>query len=136
MAEMTGADDAQNTILEFEKLRTAQGYSSLSYGRHSISNNFPSHLYFNSFINVRAAFAILGDVFVNGQGQDVWCRSKIIIKDTTMYKPGSIFDDLVEESCFYFHLFYKYYYPFGPDVCEINSQIGDTNTLHFCICSD
>jgi hypothetical protein len=75
-------------------------------------------------------------VYVNGQGQDVWCRSNKIINDTTMYRPGYLLDDLVTESCSYFDLFNKYYWVVVGEICEMNTYIGKFDSGDYCVCSE
>lgn len=82
------------------------------------------------------AFAIVNDVYLNGQDQDVWCRSNKIIDDLTMYKPGYFLNNLVVETCNYFDIVLKYYYIITNGGCEVNKYIGELNSHEYCLCSN
>jgi hypothetical protein len=133
VAELLNKVDFQNTIDEFTKLTTAQGYIMSTGGMLS---GLHSHDTLCNKSNVWAAFAIVNDVYVNGQGQDVWCRSNKIINDTTMYRPGYISSDLVTESCLYFDLFNKYFRLVVSEICGIDKYSGKIDSIDFCVCSE
>jgi len=44
--------------------------------------------------------ANIGEVFVNGQNQDVWCDSKMVITDLTMYDVGKFNTAVDTPSCY------------------------------------
>jgi hypothetical protein len=83
---------------------------------------------------------LLNDVYVNGQGQDVLCRSNQIITDANMYATGSILNDLLTESCDYFDLLGNLYWLANGVACDINkdtvNSISPGSLLAICMCSD
>jgi hypothetical protein len=82
------------------------------------------------------ATAMLNDVYVNGQGQDIWCRSNTIIKEAVMYgqTPQQFYDDVKRESCFFISLQGKYFYETGFDtLCVPKTKLS---TYYFCMCSN
>jgi hypothetical protein len=73
------------------------------------------------------------EVFVNGQGQDVWCHSKQIITESTFYNSGQVYyDDVVTESCFALNLNGQSFFEVYRDpYCNPLSVL-----MHnYCVCS-
>jgi len=76
-------------------------------------------------------------VFVNGQGEDVWCDSKIAITDFKMYLSGKpIVPSIANPSCYY-----AYSVPatpgvlanrVNPSICQINGVAAVTS---FFLCT-
>lgn len=73
-------------------------------------------------------------LYVNGQNQDVWCRSNQIMKDATFYDAGQVYDDVTQPSCLSLNLLKIWYFEatFELDICDTSSHL-----MHqFCLCSD
>lgn len=93
-------------------------------------------------LKCKTAVGLLNDVYVNGQGQDVLCRSNQIITDANMYITGSILNDLLTESCNYFDLVSNLYWVGNGVTCDINEDIGAMSSISpdslivICMCSD
>lgn len=41
----------------------------------------------------------MGQVYVNSQNQDVWCRSQKPITDMSMYRPNVNRDNYIDQTC-------------------------------------
>jgi hypothetical protein len=76
---------------------------------------------------------MLNDVWVNGQGQDVWCRSNQIIKDTKFYGTGETYDDVMRESCFLISLEAKWSF---NNLWDIKCDPAKAFNFYFCMCSN
>jgi hypothetical protein len=73
-------------------------------------------------------------LYVNGQGQDVWCRSHRIIKEAAFYGAGQVYDDVTQESYLALNLKLKFHFEvqFDPNFCDHRSSL-----MHnYCVCSD
>jgi hypothetical protein len=57
---------------------------------------------------------MLSYMYVNGQGQDVWCRSIKIITDAAFYDAGQDYDNVVSESCHALNLYKLCYFEVEP----------------------
>jgi hypothetical protein len=122
-------------LTSLQSLKLLSGITCLKV-RFSLSTVLPLIYTVTPALYMRAAYGIINDVYVNGQGQDVLCRSNQIINDPTMYQPGSIFNNLVSESCLYFDLLLKYYSVLNDLACDVYKYAGNINTADFCVCSD
>jgi hypothetical protein len=89
---------------------------------------------FTKIANACAGYAMINYMYVNGQGQNVWCRSNKIITDAAFFGAGQVYDDIVQESCLAINLKVKYYYEviFDQNYCNPEAAV-----LHnYCMCSD
>lgn len=72
-----------------------------------IIRGYSSHLYFYTFTNSErldtALDAIIEEVWVNGQQQDVWCRSQRPITDLVLYAAKAPYIAWRVPSCYYFY---------------------------------
>jgi len=90
------------------------------------------------------ARGFIGEVYVNGQQQDVWCRSHAIISDPAFYKSGKFYDNDVQPSCYKIYYYTGDYKPAGTLITEANDTcFSDTPVVPslsgykcYCNCSD
>jgi hypothetical protein len=77
---------------------------------------------------------MLSYMYVNGQGQDVWCRSNKIITDAAFYDAGQDYDNVVSESCHALNLYKLCYFEvqWAPDYIDPKSAVKH----NFCTCSN
>jgi len=54
------------------------------------------------FVGYTTFFGFIGEVFVNGQNKDVWCESKTVINDLSMYTAGKSYSNIDTLSCYSF----------------------------------
>ena len=80
-----------------------------------------------------AAHAYINDVYVNGQNQDVLCRSNQIISDNSLYDTGMSEINLYQETCYSFRFISMKFKVFQDAVCDINKL--PTWQIFFCMCS-
>lgn len=74
-------------------------------------------------------------MYVNGQNQDVLCRSNQIINDTSLFKLGQIRDNVYQESCYYYQFLNQTFELYLDAKCNINAPVTPSD-LFFCICSN
>jgi hypothetical protein len=76
---------------------------------------------------------MINDLYVNGQGQDVWSRSNQIIKEAAFYSASQVYDDVKIDSCLALNLNTKFYFEVIQDHrCDPTSVL----LYNYCMCSD
>jgi hypothetical protein len=77
---------------------------------------------------------MVNDVWVNGQCQDVWCRSNKIITDPSFYNAAQVYDDVTKASCFILDMLTRKYFETEPIIANCNPAV--TLIQYVCMCSD
>jgi hypothetical protein len=79
--------------------------------------------------------AYVNDVYLNGQNQDVWCRTHKIV-DPAVLRDGVTYDSLAGPSCYKFRYLKSTIEQNDNEVCLIENVEVDPNVYIHCICSD
>jgi hypothetical protein len=129
IVELYDSADYQKAVDVFAQFKLTIGFKGVSGINVCTIKSANYSLTYNGL----TAFGMLNDVWVNGQGQDVWCRSNKIIKDPKLYNPGEIYNDVEKETCFMISLIDKWYFSLVYDaMCAPNYTIW----YYYCLCSN
>lgn len=103
---------------------------------HQVFTNW-TYLFITSFCYLfcLAGFGFIENVYVNGQNQDVWCRSNKTINDNSMYSAGKSDDYLISESCYIFQFDQKFLVAEHLK-CKITDFFMGAGRAMHCICSE